>query len=204
MIYVTDFDYTLFDTKALIDELIHEFQRFGVSPEAYRKAQEEIKKEVGYFDYKLHLEKLVFGKEYDAALEIVDSVLSRASQWLYPDALPFLKRTHTAGHSIYLLTFGRDDWQRKKIIGTQIDGFVQIQTTIGSKVDAFHALASHGQRLVVVEDSGPNIDQIKEAFPQVTAVWVRRPNGKYKDDPCTKKDLEVTDLTSLPFPDPSV
>lgn len=204
MIYITDFDYTLFNTGLLIEHLIKEFHRFGVSPETYKTAAEQTRKEVGYYDYKKHLEKIVFGQDYEAALEVIDSVLSQAQTCLYPDALPFLKRTRAAGHSIYLLTFGKDDWQRKKIIGAQIDGFLQIHTTIGSKVEAFQALSEHGQPLVLVEDSGPIIDQVKAAYPAVTTVWMRRDNGKYRNDPCTRADHEVTDLAGLPFPTPSV
>lgn len=204
MIYITDFDYTLFDTSALVDHLASEFARFGIAPDQFHTAVAEVKKELGYYDYKKHLEKIVFGKDYEDALEVVDSVLSRASEYLYPDALPFLQRTHAAGHSIYVLTFGEDDWQRKKIIGTQIDGFVQVHTTTGSKVEALHSIGEHGQPMVLVEDSGPNIDSIKAAYPNVTAVWVRRPNGKYRNEPCHLADHEVADLSALPFAAPSV
>lgn len=204
MIYITDFDYTLFNTRELIDHLASEFARFGVAPDQFQSALAEVKKELGYYDYKKHLEKLVFGKEYADALEVVDSVLSRASEFLYPDALPFLHRTHQAGHSIFVLTFGQDDWQRKKIIGTQIDGFVQVHTTTGSKVDALESIGSHGQPIVLVEDSGPNIDKIKAAYPKVVAVWVRRPDGKYRNEPCHLADYEMTDLSALPFAVPSV
>lgn len=204
MIYVIDFDYTLFNTSAFVDKLTFEFTRFGILPEAFRETMAEVKKELGYYDYKKHLEQLVFGKEYQEALEVIDSVLSQAGEFLYPDALPFLQRTHAAGHSLYILTFGEDDWQRKKIVGAQIDGFVQVHTTTGSKVEAFKALGAQGQPMVLVEDSGPIIDQMKAAYPEMTTVWVRRSTGKYRFEPCTTADHEVEDLAALPFAVPSV
>lgn len=204
MIYIVDFDYTLFNTSSLIDKLTFEFARFGVLPETYRETMAQVKKELGYYNYRTHLELLTFGKDYQEALEVVDSVLSQAGDFLYPDTLPFLQRTHQAGHSIYILTFGEDDWQRKKIVGAQIDGFVQVHTTTGSKVEAFKALGAQGQPIVLVEDSGPIIDQIKGAYPEVTTVWVRRLTGKYRFEPCTQADHEVLDLSALPFAAPSV
>lgn len=205
MIYVTDFDYTLFDTSRLLEKMVSEFERFGIKREDYFSAYAASKKANGYYDYKDHLGRLAFGQDYEAALEVVDAVLTTESpQCLYPDALLFLKRVRDAGHMSFLLTFGQDDWQRKKVVSAQIDGFLQVQTTVGSKTAAFEALAQHNQPITLIEDSGPNIDQIKTAYPAVTAVWVRRPTGKYRDEPCALADHEVTDLSHLPFASPSV
>lgn len=199
MIYIADFDYTLFNTGALLDRLVREFERFGIAAEQFHSAVQQVKQEVGYYDYKKHVAQLAFGQDYKAALEVMESVVSQASEFLYPDTLPFLERAHAANHQIYILTFGDDDWQRKKIIGAQIDGFVQTHTTIGSKVDSLKALGAHGQPMIMVEDSGPIIDDVKTAFPDITTVWMRRPNGKYRNDPCTTADHEVQDLSGLPF-----
>lgn len=190
---ILDFDYTLFDTAALKQAMIHALQQFGVTAEQFFVAEKHVKQKNGMYELQTHLSMLVEEAQHEAAMQSIQHLLQNTAQFLYPDVMPFLKRH--AEHQLILLSFGNPDWQRAKIEHTGfLEVFHDILLTDQPKTEALRGTVV-SQKTVLINDRGSEIDAIKQSHPELFAIWLRRPGTPYENENCLNADREVTELS---------
>ncbi|PIS42514.1 MAG: hypothetical protein COT24_03020 [Candidatus Kerfeldbacteria bacterium CG08_land_8_20_14_0_20_40_16] len=195
---ILDFDYTLFNAQDFKQALRDRFSLFGISSEQFDDSYFTIKQQLGYYNYNKHLKMLAQNNkinENDLILsfqEIVDS----AREFLYPDSLFFLKTIKNIPDAfIYLLTFGQDKLQQSKIEASGIKKyFDKIIDTTNSKMDLLK-IDRNVSDIVIINDRGKEIDEIKQQLPPVKAIWLRRPYSLYFNEGCRQKDFEASTLS---------
>lgn len=189
---ILDFDYTLFDTAALKQAMIHALQPFGVTAEQFFAAEKQVKQGKGMYELQTHLNTLVQEAQYEAVMQSMQQLLQQTAQFVYPDVMPFLKRH--AEHQLILLSFGNPDWQRAKIEHTGfLDRFHDILLTDQPKTGVLKDRVE-SQKTVLINDRGSEIDAIKQSHPELFAIWLRRPGTPYENEHCSTADREVTEL----------
>ena len=131
---VLDFDNTLFNAGDFKVALASSLARLGVSEElfwgTYRNARDEGDGGCTYrFEKHVDLlsERVCFDKI--AALCALKSVLSRAEDFLYPDAKDFLSRLISLSVPTVLVSHGNVEFQRAKIAAAGVDRLIN-QTVV--------------------------------------------------------------------------
>ncbi|MFH1425898.1 MAG: hypothetical protein ABIG66_00480 [Candidatus Kerfeldbacteria bacterium] len=188
---LVDFDYTLFNTEAMRRALIAVLEPFGVDENTYRSTEQEAKLD-GVYHLTEHVRLLVGGDKQGEALEKMKAVVDNAGEFLYPDALPFLK-DHSE-HDVTVLSFGLPEWQERKIAGAGIDELVdEVVATEQSKEEIVKQW--EGEDVVFINDRGSEIDAMHAVLPNAKYVWLRRDGAPYRDEPCASSGLEATNLS---------
>ncbi len=197
---IIDFDYTLFDVEALRRAMIAASrEQAGVTEEQFRSAEQAVKHELGFYEPERHAARLVANEHMHAQLvEAWMTVVDHGESFLYPDAVDFLHRYHD--EDTVLLSFGNEDWQRRKIEGAGIADMVDhVVITSQPKTTIFPTLITQetsmvNEPLFMVNDRGSELDALKQLHPTAVAVWLRRPNDPYTNEPCTAVDMTCTNL----------
>lgn len=188
---VVDFDYTLFNTRALKDAAAVALQPFGVTRERYFQAEADSKVD-GIYRLEWHLEQLVPAAQRDQAQRAVEAVLAQSEQFLYPDAIQFLQR-HQEAH-LTILTFGSAEWQERKVLDSGADEWAdEVITTDRPKAQVIAEWEKKDP--IFINDRGPEIDEMYAILPEATYIWVRRPETPYRNEPCQHYQLEEHDLS---------
>ncbi|PIY95911.1 MAG: hypothetical protein COY66_05640 [Candidatus Kerfeldbacteria bacterium CG_4_10_14_0_8_um_filter_42_10] len=193
---ILDFDHTLFNAQDFKQALRDRFALFGITAQQFDDTYFAIKQQLGYYNYHEHLKILAQNSRIDendlilSFQEIVDS----AKDFLYPDSLFFLKTIKNIPNiSVYLLTFGQDELQQSKIEASWIkEYFNKIIDTKESKADLLKM--DQDSNMVVINDRGKEIDEIKQQLPNLKAIWLRRADSFYVNEVCRQKDYEASTL----------
>lgn len=191
---IIDLDYTLYNVEALRREMIRVAREHAnVTGEQFRSAEQQVKQQVGFYEPMRHASLLV--EDVVVRQRIVDAwmaIVDGGRLFLYSDAIDFLQRHHD--EDTVLLSFGHEGWQRRKIEGAGVADLVDhVVITSTSKGDIFPTLIDHDP-LFMVNDRGSELDALKQLHPGAVAVWLRRPNNPYADEPCRLVDRVITDL----------
>lgn len=195
---ILDFDHTLFNAQEFKQALRDRFSLFGISSDRFDNSYLAIKEKLGFYDYRKHIESLAQQKDLDANDLLINfqEVVDNSKEFLYPDAVSFLKTVKKIPDlSIYLYTFGQDEFQKAKIDASGIkEYFNKIVDTTDSKVDLLE-INKHVSQDVLINDRGREIDEIKARFPQAKTIWLRRPSSLYFNEVSYQKDYEASDLS---------
>lgn len=193
---ILDWDYTLFNTAAFKQAMIAALQPLGITAEQFFTAEQQVKVEHGMYLHEPHLKLLLPQEQHAQARLALQAVFQSTAEFVYPDAAAFLNQIPSE-INLTLLTFGNPAWQHTKIEHT---GFFQlfrdILLTDRPKTEAIQGHISSG-KVVLITDGGEEIDAIKRAYPQITAIRVRRVGTPYAVEPCAAADHVVPDLSTL-------
>lgn len=185
-----DFDYTLFDTHALRDSLVAVLSTIGVTKEEYQQGEATITAE-GHYSLDKHIALLAEQHQEELLFSLIDEVMRNTAPFLYDDAIDFLKRHQE--HDLIVLSYGNKGFQREKIFATGIQDYVQeIVVVEDSKLDALEEWS--GEQLISINDKGPEIDEMQNAYPDMKSIWIRRPLSKHVNKECTLAFSEQKDL----------
>lgn len=197
---ILDFDHTLFNAEEFKQALRDRLALFEISSSQFDHTYQAIKHKFGYYNYPEHLKILASYKqlnEYDLILGFQE-VIDTAKEFLYPDTTSFLNQLkNNPKLKIFLLTLGQDKFQQAKVSASGIKNyFNQVFDIQKSKLYFFenHKEFSH---CIFVDDRGKKIDEIKKRFPQITAIWLKRPHAFYEKEKCELKNYQAETLAEV-------
>lgn len=166
---IIDFDHTLFNAQAFKRDLSKALN---------------IKKLYKNNDYKKQLKNFSQQQQHKFL-----KILKNSKKYLYKDSIPFLKKYK----NIILLSKGQPSFQKIKIKNCNMDKYVKIKTVSKSKINFIKSIKNK-KNIIFINDRGKEIDEIKKVFPALTAVWIRRSNGYYRNEPCKLYDKKISNL----------
>lgn len=124
MIFYLDFDYTLFDTYAFRNELYKILRKNGLDQNYLALTSETEEHEL------LNVRKVFehLSKDQNIPLDNfvkpLDAVYMKSNKFVYGDVINFLKWLKSEGHSIYILTWGDEEYQSEKVKASGLDKFI--------------------------------------------------------------------------------
>ena len=187
MTIVFDLDHTLLDTTLLMNEMGKILEPHGIPPETFRETYLGIAlKDDGINDYRLeaHLERMkglltCSGREAEKRLR---SVVERTGDFLYPHAETLLVGLAEEGHDLVLLTHGNPTWQKLKVDKAGIAGlFSKSHYVPGMKHEMEGFLDDREFPLVMVNDNGKEIMEMRKRWPKAFMIAVSGPKGPPED-----------------------
>lgn len=148
-----DWDWTLFDTTAFIEDLWKDISRQSGVPVQQVAADGEvfhINPRLGGYDFEKHIKS--YGLEVDAAWHSLNDLLT-AKDYLYPDSEQFMNELLGRPYSTSILSFGEDTYQRAKIAPylKRFSKEVSVDTVFEKKAQ-FIARHYMGKRGALVDD----------------------------------------------------
>jgi|GEM_PF-1908392 hypothetical protein len=197
-IIVLDFDDMMFKTQKMLNEYAKVFAMHGFSADNFWEVYEETKKRVGFFSPETMLDIFSALRNFDVqkARSDLDKVLSDTSDYIYKDFEIFARQINPK--KMIILTFGDEELQKKKIYNSGVVPFVgKVIITPQKKKTVFEKqIIPHNPHAIIVfiDDRAPEIDLVKEAFPQIITFKMNRPEGRHRDELSKKADYLVTDL----------
>lgn len=162
MTVIFDFDYTLFDTAALMESMKAALARNGVSREdvaaTYGRTVAAGGPERGYVP-SVHARLLAEEIGGDAAS--YELVMRRCADgcdtMLYPGARALLDKLRSSGKHLCLLTRGDEEWQTAKIASTGIAGrFDRIVASPFPKRESVMRVAADAECPIVIVNDNPS------------------------------------------------
>ncbi len=186
---ILDFDNTLFDSDGFKRALSGALVELGVSRETfwqmYPRVLDHGGERIGYsVDRHAQLvhEMLPDVDPYRATV-LLDRVLDRAADFLYPDAREFLSRMISLNVPLVLLSRGDEWFQRRKIAASGLDRLVhEIHAGPEAKTTQIKALPDVPGRTVFINDHVEETREIMRVRPAWVPVLKRRldiPPEKY-------------------------
>ncbi|KPJ85061.1 hypothetical protein AMJ57_04525 [Parcubacteria bacterium SG8_24] len=178
---IFDLDYTLLDTARFKEALAGAFAACGVDrgifDDCYRQA---IAEERGGYDYDPDRHIACAAPALTCPTgrlrSLIDGVVDRTGDFLFPETRPALGRLRTAGAALILLTFGQEAWQRRKIEAAGLTGlFDEIHTVSRSKAEFMGHLDRTGGPTHVINDNPDEISEMRRIAPWVSYILVQGP-----------------------------
>lgn len=126
-----------------------------------------------------------------------DQIINNLSIYLYSDSIPFLEQAIQSGWEVIIVTFGDQDWQAKKLQALKHYLPTEVKTLISPSKKINHITHLITGRVILIDDKAEEIDAIKQAFPKVAAYWMRRPEGKYRDEEPTTPHQTINSLNQI-------
>jgi len=184
---ILDLDHTLLDTttfKAALAASLH------LTPQQWDEAYNQFVTDYGMFNATDFLRGVS-----TADKTAFEAALHKISHFLYPDSLAFIHQAIEFGYTVVLVTFGNVAWQKQKLAHLRLPNAV---TTIATDTAKISQLAEYIQSdTLVVDDNAKELEAIKQQWPAVTAYWMCRANGKYRDSIPTVPHTKITSLTDI-------
>ena len=154
MLYIFDFDYTLFDTArfkedfyALFDELVFDFSNLKMDYFKENKVHYNIEEHLNLLGENL--------KDYDYALKVLKSFLSDLSEYIFPEAESILMKLKKDNHKLILISWGNVAWQKDKVYGSGLEKFFEKALfTDSSKKEVLENIGiREGEEIIIVNDN---------------------------------------------------
>ncbi len=191
---ILDFDQTLFAVarlKAAQFKAVRPYLKIKQRAFWDRCAEAVIKKN-GYYLPLQHLQAAIKKDRLSVAQQRYQQQIKNSQEFVYPDVFSFWQRHKDC--RIILLTFGQKKFQTEKIKKCHL-GKYDLYTTTELKYKKFsQILKKYPAPYYFIDDKGQEIDPVKRKFPQVICLWMRRPDGSHRREPCLKADFKITNL----------
>ena len=159
-VYV-DFDRTLFNCDKFLEDFYTIIAKYNIDKTLFKECQNQSKRK-GFNPYVIlgNLEKKY---EFNRLLYLdVERLMTNTSDYLYPDAIPFLEYLKDKNYQIIILTKGNSDFQREKIFNAHIDKYF----------DKLIVTMRHKGLLLLNYFSGIFIDDNPR---EIESLWLRKP-----------------------------
>ncbi|MDD3190741.1 MAG: hypothetical protein PHI66_03575 [Candidatus Pacebacteria bacterium] len=192
-----DFDDTILDTGAFVGELIRVFNSVGFTEKDFFDNYEKTKEQVGDFDLDTIFNLFVSAGDFDARAvrKKIDTLFANMDVFVHDDFFDFAKEF--GRDNLAMLSFGTTPSQREKIENSKtVPYFSEIIVTSKSKEENFREIfrGNRGKKIFFVEDKADQIDLVKKAVPEITAIKIERPTGRYLDSKSELADHVVKDF----------
>ena len=178
-----DFDRTLFDTNAFLEEIYHIIDKYNISLEIFNKYKDKVINN-GFNCYNILRE---IGKDFYVNEKIykeIDDLIKNDSIFIYADVKEFLDYLKSKNYEIILLTKGNKMFQERKIEYSKIKKyFNKIIITLQNKGDLdidYHA--------IFIDDNFYELSSIKRNNP-LKIIYIDRYKQNNKTDLIKVKSL---------------
>lgn len=191
---ICDFDDVLFDASSFKESFFQFLERLSVvDPQSsYMEAGS-----AGYYNATRHMVLLAKGNAATVRAlkrQTMAWIRRSAAPYLFPDTRSFLRQLQESGHAIFILTKGTVWFQGAKIQGCGLNALQQRMYIVeeATKTAACTLLMdAHKGPFVLLEDTPSEIEELKRAFPAITAIHVTRG----REQPVVSiADYRITDL----------
>ncbi|MDD5464183.1 MAG: hypothetical protein PHP62_03470 [Candidatus Moranbacteria bacterium] len=201
-----DFDDVIFNTKKFREDLEALFDLNGVSKEIFQKyyIDPNDQRAIKTFNPWLQVKRISGNVDIDTdkLTKAIDAFVLDVSAYVFEDVLEFTKTF--GSKNICVVSYGDLEFQNKKInsskIGEYLDNIVvtkNLKSEIISKIIVEDNLEKN-EEIFFLDDRIEQIRDVKEKFPEVISILVKRPEGRYqemqKEDCC---DYEVHNLKEV-------
>jgi FMN phosphatase YigB (HAD superfamily) len=199
---IFDLDKTLFNTPMLKEDFEKVFERNNLRGQEFFKtfyrAYDSNAKEKGCYSIDKHLALLKdFKKEQKENIkkELILTMESRGSSYLYQDVLPILNFLKQNKQEITLLTKGDKDFQNFKIRMTGLDKFFN-EVKIVSKIEPklINNIISGKKDCLFMSDSVDDLRKVQKAVNNITCVFIRRYDQIIPHDLRVMSGISLNDL----------
>ncbi len=199
-----DFDDTIFNTKKFKHDLISIFLKHGVTlsdfENSYYAFQKPNKTKGLHYDPRAQIRALKKNNRGDGKKleEEISVFLSKLETYVFGDVLKFLQMFPR--RNLFILSYGHDVFQRKKIKGAGISGLVRRVFVNGNnKIELVMYLArkyafSPKEDIILIDDRSEQLSRTKKTQQRVKTFHICRKEGRYSDLVCLEKDYSVKNL----------
>ncbi len=179
---VLDFDDTIFDTGAYIEEKIKIFAQEGFTREEYFFNYEKVIKEKGYFDADSIIDLFFKSKKFDKEKikNKIESVIKKTKVFIYEDFYDFVGSFDKK--DLMLVSVGVGEPHKRKIENTGIAAFFdKIAISKKYKSEEIELLVKKypSEQIFFIDDKAKQIDEAKKRLPQIVAIKMERPTGRH-------------------------
>lgn len=186
-----DFDDTLFYTARFREDMKKVFEVCGVDEALFQSTYESVKKtfvsgKICTYDFDQHIREIVkrSSVKEESIREHVDIFLQNAGEYFFDDAIDFCKAMRSVGASMYIVSYGTSNFQKKKVhasgIGKYVKGLCVGDIDKGKEIQNILSLSDE-EISWFVEDRIEHIQSVKEKNPSVQTILLKRTEGRYDD-----------------------
>lgn len=184
-----DFDDVIFNTKKFKHDFKEMFLTHGISSEIFDKYYNDPNdiRAIKTFDPWKQIERIneELGIDTDKLTQFVDGFIADISEYVFEDVEEFAGSVGAG--NICVVSFGEREFQTKKIENSKINNFIKdIVVTEESKADAINEIIEKENvkmpdRIFFLDDRIEQIREVKERFPRIISILVKRPEGRYQE-----------------------
>jgi phosphoglycolate phosphatase-like HAD superfamily hydrolase len=180
---IFDFDHTLFDMSAMHEDIVKELEKQGVPRDKY------FEQYLGVTRWKMFsvpsmAQRLLQVHRIDPKIveNIYHDTADQAELYVYDDVPATCQDLRDRGHSLYLLSWGDENWQNRKIDKSGLKPhFVETFTVPQVKADYLGGWCDDKCNVVLIDDKPAELKAIQQQYPEFHLIRVRRANGKSSD-----------------------
>lgn len=197
-----DIDHTLFDTRKFLGKVYKKFSEdFGSNPKIIKRAVEEVRKELGYFDFMVFFKKLATKiKQEEAVIKRIfydENILETSLYKESKDVLQILSR----GNVIGIFSQGFNKFQRAKLLTLEhllqkhhVHVVLNKHTMLPKIISKYKS-----KELYLVDDALLVLHAAKKLDQSIFTIWVNRGRIAKKQKPITgfKPDATVRNLKQV-------
>jgi len=192
-----DFDDVLFNTRKFKQDIIAVFEKNGVSQEKFRESYwgktRDLDRQIKFIQEKYNIDTKNLEKD-------LVNLLTDLSAYIFDDVLDFLKSSDR--ENMYVVSFGFEEFQRQKIKNSALEKYFQDivitdklkSEAIGLIIDKYKII---DQELYFLDDRSEYLGEVKNKFPEIKTVLIKRPEGRYDDDMDKHCDFEAKNLQQV-------
>ena len=143
------------------------------------------KEQQGTFSYERFLSTLACktGAPLLSLRRLYDAFLQDLTAYVFPDVLPFIRRRREQGYTLFLLSFGEEAFQRKKVEGAGLSSFfTEILVTSEEKGRFIEERVSPRDCVWFLDDRLQFLLEAKKRVPWIHPLLVQRPEGRYDEE----------------------
>jgi len=194
--FIVDFDHTLFDTKAFKEARLEALRSLGVPDDVYWKTYEQARNDgTGTVTYTDERHAAAFAgtqfNRHKVLIALKNISENRIKEFLFSDAISFLKALRKLGKPIVLLSLGAPSFQLAKVHGTGVDHYVDdvIVVDDNKKFVLERLVDPNSQETVwLINDHIEETKNMKDMFPNIHPVLKR-----------THRDTALYEQSNIPF-----
>ncbi|EKE20055.1 MAG: hypothetical protein ACD_8C00057G0006 [uncultured bacterium] len=184
-----DFDDVIFNTKKFKDDFEKLFVAHGISEDIFREHYYDPADngKIKIFDADLHAKRIQDATGIDTSniVNDLDEFLRDISKYVFPDVLKFFN--DVGKDNVFVVSFGGIDFLKRKIEGSGISNHVKnIKVIDYEKSKAIAELMEDSnvvanEKLFFLDDRIEQIRDVKEKFPDIISILIKRPEGRYQE-----------------------
>ncbi len=192
-----DFDDVLFNTRDFKEDLLNVFIKNGITKEQFKES---------YWGKTYNLERQIkaieedYGINADKLEEDIDIFLRDLQKYIFVDVEDFLKSI--GKENIFLTSYGHKNFQEQKIKNSSLmNSFKKVVITHDTKSGIIKDIIQEeelgGETLYFLDDRIKYVEEVKNIFPDIRSILIKRPEGRYDDEPNDKCDFVANNLKEV-------
>ncbi len=203
ILWIVDFDHTLFDWYRFKDDLAKNLESvLGIPTSQFKVAKDRAESRRRLYDFGIHMRELskLSGIPYAEIHQAEQNFCRRLPKYIFPDAIRFLRAAQKTG-VVTVLTYGDKKNQKFFIEKTGIKNYCAKIITVSSKEGKnleLKKIINRFHKVVFINDDPRETEKIFQQLPYpLKVILVERPNAKYPRIPRNRSYIVVRNLTNI-------